>query len=247
MGIIQEGAAPPAPGQWNDAMVRIVSPGYFNAIGTRLISGRFLSEHDGISSAPAAVISESMSRKYWPGVDPVGRRFRFDDPQLPYFTVMGVVGDSHFAALETAPAPLVYLSSLQDLPVEAVFYPRDLAIRTMGDPTTYIAAVRQYIWSADSEQAISSVQTLSGPVDDQLASYRLEAELFSRFAIGSLLLSSIGVYGLLSYDVANRTREIGLRMALGPNAMMSSAGWSRQLGGSLFSALWPAALSRSPL
>ena len=174
-------------------MVRVVSPGYFNAVGLRLVSGRFLSERDGITHAPTAVISEAMSRKYWPGLDPVGRRFRFDDPQLPYFTVMGVIADSHFQSIEAAPLPMVYLSSLQDLPVEAVFYPRDLAIRTTGDPATYVAAVRQCIWSVDSEQAISSVQTLSGLVDDHLASYKLEAELFSWFAVGALLLSSIGV------------------------------------------------------
>ena len=99
--------------------------------------------------------------------------------------------------------------------VPGYFHPRDLAIRVTGDPATYVTAVRHCIWSVDPEQAISNVQTLSAIVDYRLASYNLEAKLFGWFAIASLLLSSIGVYGLLSYDVANRTREIGLRMAFG--------------------------------
>lgn len=215
MGIFPEGAPRPAPGQWNDAAVRVVSPGYFRAIGARLASGRFLSEQDNNTQPAAAVISETTARRYWPGLNPIGRHFRFDDPQLPLFVIVGVSADIRFVNAQTLPSPEIYLSSLQDLPVMAYFYPRDLAVRVTGDPSTYVSAVRRCIWSVDPEQSIAAVQTLNQVVDDRLASYNLEAKLFGWFAVASLLLSSIGVYGLLSYDVASRTREIGLRMAMG--------------------------------
>ncbi len=134
MGILQEGAPPLQPGQWNDVHIRIVTPDYFRSVGIRLVSGRFLTAHDDGSQAPAAVISQRTARKYWHGQNPMGRRFRIDDDKSPMLTIVGVIADVHFADIQTPPTPEIYLSYRQDLSTPGYFQPRDLAVRVSGDP-----------------------------------------------------------------------------------------------------------------
>jgi putative ABC transport system permease protein len=130
--------------------------------------------------------------------------------------VIGVVGDVHQRDIETPGVAEMYFSYGQNLAsVAGYFMPRDLAIRVSGDPLSYSNAVERAIWSVAPEQAISSVQSMQHLVNTRLQTYNLEAKLFAFFGGISLLLSALGIYGLMSYSVSLRTQEIGLRMALG--------------------------------
>ena len=129
--------------------------------------------------------------------------------------MIGVLNDVRQVSVSTSSSAEMYFSYLQDFGIPGYFRPRDLAVRVSGDPAAYEPGVRKAVWSVDPEEPISDIQTLQNIVDNRLAAFDLEAKLFAWFAIASLLLSSVGTYGLLSYDVARRTREIGLRMALG--------------------------------
>ena len=208
--------APSLPiGKVNDVGMRVVTPDYFRALEIPLLRGRTFVEADGNNKTPLVVINQKMAQRYWPNGDAIGRQFRFDDHGTPWMTVIGIVGDVHQANVETPSRAEMYFSYEQDLGIPGYFKPRDLAVRVAGDPVSYTNAVERAIWSIDPEQPVSEVQSMKHLVKTRMETYILEAKLFAFFSCAALLLSALGIYGLMSYSVTRRTQEIGIRMALG--------------------------------
>lgn len=213
--VLIQGSSPLPIGKVNDVSMRVVTPNYLQALEIPLLKGRTFTEADGKNKTPLVVINQKMAQQYWPTGEAVGRQFRFDDHGTPWMTVIGIVGDVRQANVETPSHTEMYFFYEQALNIPGYFMPRDLAIRVAGDPVSYTNAVEHAIWSVDPEQPVSEVQSMRHLVNTRMETYILEAKLFAFFSSAALLLSALGIYGLMSYSVTRRTQEIGIRMALG--------------------------------
>jgi len=198
------------------ASFRVVTPGFFDAIGTPVVRGRDVAWADAAGSPLVAVVSESFVRQHFAGQDPLGRRFRIASGER---SIVGVVGDIRVRGLERESEPQVYLPSAQMRDGQLTFYsPRDLVIRASVPAATLIGPVRSIILGADPEQPISDVRLLSDVLAEETAPRRLQVRVLGAFAIAAFLLAGIGIHGLLAFTVGARSREIGVRIALGATA-----------------------------
>jgi predicted permease len=222
-----------------------VSTDFFKAIGTPLLRGRFFSIRDGRDAPPVAIINDAMARRSWPGHNPVGRRFKLGprDSDRPWYTVVGVVGDMRRQGLEREPFPQMFVSLAQSPPPRNV----DLFIRTASDhPMAMAGAVRAAARRVEKNAPIYGVAPLEQQFGTYLTQRRFLTSLLTGFSLVALLMAAVGIYGLIQYSIATRTREIGIRMAVGAQAgeifrMILREGLKLSLSGltlGLLGALW---------
>jgi putative ABC transport system permease protein len=207
-----EGRARPEPGQEIIADFRIVTPDYFRTMGVPHLAGEPLPRQPRPDSAPTLVINAFMADAHFPGENPIGRRLKLTsfDQSSPWFSIVGIVGDTRHTALDSAMRPQVYVHQNIESSVQMV-----VVLRSRGDPNGYAPVARAAVLELDPNQPVGRIRTMTGVVSDAVARQRFTMFLAGVFAAIALILSLGGLYAVVSYSVAERAHELGVRFALG--------------------------------